>query len=548
MKSDDPKNAVPLARQQSAQEFLRESSQFRLGELPTESSHPLTTQLSELAQKDLAAAIRLFKDVEILALGNLHHSHAQIEQLSLDMLACLREGGRLFFCGCGATGRLSISLESNWRESLQNHLRMDLSEKLIGFIAGGDYALVKSIENFEDHPEYGSKQLLELGFAENDMLVSCTEGGETPFVIGASLRAAEISKRQTYFLFCNTKESLEHIDRSQEVFKNPRIQSISLFTGPQAICGSTRLQASSNLYFACGIALFSAQKNLLTEAFEKIDLPITGAITGTITGAINNYIQFLDASDLTSLTRLIETEANAYLNKSFLTYHVQNNAISILTDLTERSPTFNLLSVENKDESQQNAATANLCIDRTENSLQAWQNILKRNPRALEWPELEDKFNQKVMLGFDFSRSPQKYRELLTAGHTHEHIEMSLESCQMQIKNLTQNKILCELKAPQSILEQNLFLKLIFNMTSTLAQCLNNRVQGNMMLFVKPSNKKLIDRSVRFTAQILHDKYKQDADYAKLVECVFEASKNLHAEESVVLKSVQIYLAAKQKN
>ncbi len=539
MKMDDQKALAALA---ATQEFLHEATQFRLGELPTESSHPLTTRLSELAKENLIAAISLFKDVETLAIRNLLNSSAKIDELSEAMLSCLRENGRLFFCGCGATGRLSISLESNWRESLLNTLtpstlsESNFNEKVIGFIAGGDYALVKSIENFEDHPEYGSRQLLELGFTENDMLISCTEGGETPFVIGASLKAAEISKRQTYFLYCNTQESLMQIERSVEVFKNPKILSISLYTGPQAICGSTRLQASSNLYFACGTALFNAQKKLFALPFEKAEFEI------------QKYLEFLDSAKLASLQNLIEHEANAYLNKTFLTYHVQKNAIAILTDLTERSPTFNLLPVENKIEADREvgreAATANLCIDTAENSLRAWQEILKRDPRALSWPELGERFNQDVMLGFDFSRRPQKLREHLIASSRHDHIEMAVENGKVLFKDLNNGKTICSFKTPSSILESNLFLKLIFNMTSTLAQCLNKRVQGNMMLFVKPSNKKLIDRSARFTSQILHDKYGQVADYAKVVECIFKASQNLHAEESVVLKSVEIYLLA----
>ncbi len=515
-------------------EFLSEASQFQLGGLPTESSHPLTQGLSQLTQNDLPAAISLFKEVEIQALENLLNSTQAIEDLSSAMLSCLKSKGRIFFCGCGATGRLSISLECNWRESLAPS--SEFSESVIGFIAGGDYALVKSIENFEDHPEHGARQLLELGFGENDLLVSCTEGGETPFVIGASLKAAQISKRNSYFLFCNTKKSLANIERSVEIFQHPKIHSHSLFTGPQAICGSTRLQASSNLYFACGIALFSAQQKLLHQPTRPVEVQLT------------DYIQFLKSIDLSSLQALIQVELNAYAKKEFLTYHVQANAISILTDLTERSPTFNLLAVENKLEQQGAAATANLCIDQAQSATDAWFEILKRKPRALQWPELNSKFDQNVMLGFDFSQSPQKYRDSLIQEKPQTHIQMLIQNQLVEFKDLTQNKSLFSLKVPTDILEQNLFLKLIFNLTSTLTQCLNKRVLGNMMLFVKPSNKKLIDRSARFVSQILQNQYHIQASYDKAVECVFEASQDLHPEESVVLKSVQLYLSNKHKN
>ena len=43
-------------------------------------------------------------------------------------------------------------------------------------MAGGDAALVRSIERFEDYPEYGARQLRELGFRDGDLMVATTRG------------------------------------------------------------------------------------------------------------------------------------------------------------------------------------------------------------------------------------------------------------------------------------------------------------------------------------------------------------------------------------
>ena len=110
-------------------EFLKEAAQFQLGDLPTESSHPKTTRLSILAQTDLISAIRIFQEVEIEALEGLLNHTAQIDELKSSIEACLQNHGRIFFCGCGATGRLSLSLETNWRESLSDSHRA-LSESV----------------------------------------------------------------------------------------------------------------------------------------------------------------------------------------------------------------------------------------------------------------------------------------------------------------------------------------------------------------------------------------------------------------------------------
>jgi len=88
----------------------------------------------------------------------------------------LETGGRIFICGCGATGRLSIVLETLWRHET-NKIFPEWKERVISFMAGGDAALIKSIEDFEDHPEFAHQQLIELGFKQNDILIGSTEGG-----------------------------------------------------------------------------------------------------------------------------------------------------------------------------------------------------------------------------------------------------------------------------------------------------------------------------------------------------------------------------------
>src|SRR5438105_14196333 len=50
--------------QKRAEEFLKISDQFQLGALTTESSHPITTNLSDTAKRDIPAALGLLFDVD----------------------------------------------------------------------------------------------------------------------------------------------------------------------------------------------------------------------------------------------------------------------------------------------------------------------------------------------------------------------------------------------------------------------------------------------------------------------------------------------------
>src|SRR5690606_22385924 len=72
-----------------------------------------------------------------------------------------------------------------------------------------------------------------------------TEGGETSFVIGTAWQGTE-KNAQVFFVYNNPDEILrEHVQRSREIIDDPRVEKINLTTGPMAITGSTRMQATS---------------------------------------------------------------------------------------------------------------------------------------------------------------------------------------------------------------------------------------------------------------------------------------------------------------
>ena len=69
-----------------------------------------------------------------------------------------------------------------------------------------------ALEGFEDHPAYGARHVKDMGFSDGDLLIGCTEGGETPYVIGAAQKAAEISSNPPFFLYCNPDSALTRND------------------------------------------------------------------------------------------------------------------------------------------------------------------------------------------------------------------------------------------------------------------------------------------------------------------------------------------------
>jgi len=453
------------------------------------------------------------KAVDSAALDQLLETRDELRGLWAAIGSTLEAGGRIYICGCGATGRLALALETLWRERF-NGTR--LSESVCGFMAGGDVALIKSIEDFEDVPRYAERQLAEIGFSEGDLLISCTEGGETPFVIGATEKALELSSRSPFFLYCNPDEILcELVERSRRVIQNPEIQSISLDVGPMALSGSTRMQASTVLMAAVGFCLLGAGK-----PFEEVG------------DGIQSLISAWHRLDTGFLEDFIAGESDLYQRGEFLLYETdQLYGISILTDTTERAPTFSLLPFENVDDHQAPSWCYLLFAD-SKDSAEAWQSLLRRSPRTLEWKEIGSVASAKRLLGFDFSRQLIERRRVEAGGTSHHYFRIyrSESGIRFELNDLKHTVRSLGLDH----LQEHLLLKLLLNTHSTLVMGRLGRYEGNVMTWVRASNNKLIDRSIRYVDALLK-RSRISLSYEEIAFQCFEVMDKLPQDQSLVL-------------
>src|SRR6185369_4874036 len=242
--------------QKRSEDFLKISDQFQLGVLTTESSHTLTKNLSEVAKYSIPEALELLfhVDAEVTRKYRELLQARRVEPIHQTVLSAIKNGGKIFFTGCGSTGRLSIQLVSIWRDFWQRQRERGLKcspspeefeERAFSVMAGGDFALIKAVEGFEDFTEFGKKQIGDLGVSSKDVVFAITEGGETSFVIGTAWKGVEVGAK-VYFVYNNPDDVLcKHVKRSREVIQDARIEKINLTTGPMGITGSTRMQATS---------------------------------------------------------------------------------------------------------------------------------------------------------------------------------------------------------------------------------------------------------------------------------------------------------------
>lgn len=483
----------------SKQEFLSVHSQFRLGELETEQPHPHTVGLAELARSDLPAAVRMLHAVDLLAMDRLVGQLDPIEALVADIRECLSGDGRVFLVGCGATGRLSLAIEAILRASPGIE---DVGKRIVGIMAGGDAALIRSIESFEDCPPFAERQLADLEFSPDDLLIAITEGGETPFVIGACLYAERHSRQAPWFLFCNPPEVLcRLLQRCRDVLEHPRIRAFCLAVGPMALSGSTRLQATTVQMLVTGAAILEAARPELAA----IEL-------------IKRFHLQLQAHQPEALVPLIRAEVETYRQGGRVLYRTSRYGISVLTDTTERSPTFSLAPFENFDHPEQPCCWCYLTVPDAADSKMAWRKLLGRNPRTLEWPEFIGRTGWNNLRGCDISALAEKKR--IQHGTKGQQLVIDVEGdgpC-LRVGDLNIDLQAASLHP----LLQHLILKVSLNLHSTLVMACMERFESNLMTRVYPGNFKLIDRAARY----LKNEYKQrkgkELDYYSAVDKVFE--------------------------
>lgn len=139
-------------------------------------------------------------------------------------------GGRLIYIGAGTSGRIGILDASECPPTYGTDPSL-----VQAFIAGGEKAIVQSIEGAEDDKEGALKDLKGINLNKNDVLIGIAASGRTPYVLGAVEYAKSIGAVTVGI--CNNPSS-----------QLPRICDITICpnTGPEVITGSTRMKAGTS--------------------------------------------------------------------------------------------------------------------------------------------------------------------------------------------------------------------------------------------------------------------------------------------------------------
>ncbi|MBO5723641.1 MAG: sugar phosphate isomerase [Lentisphaeria bacterium] len=550
-----------------AVDFMENETQFHLGFLPTEQSSPLTKDLDKRFAASCIEGVRCLQNVDnnVLEMARCIFKSAEFAKLVETGKKTLASGGKIVFSGCGATGRLSILLECMWRDCCaKNPAVASYADQVFSIMTGGDYALVRSVEFFEDYQEFGRQQVRERGMTAGDMLVAITEGGETSSVLGTVDEALKCGSK--VFLLFNNPASLlaAHLERSRKAIEDPRVCVLDLHCGPMALAGSTRMQATTSEQLVAGAALESIMCSLL-----NVEVPDYVKNFETLLGELS-----FSASAIASY---IEYEASVYRNKGKITYFADDYLLDIFTDTTERSPTFMLPPFRKKDDKVSPLPWA-FVKNPLRSTEQVWANGMHRALRCLEWvpedyrrmgaPENiianPPKIRAEELLKFEVGcesveercSSPEDAAVLVTVCD-----QGSLQELNQAFNTLcgsfAQRKVLAvggeqkgdfkvDVHCPSTPLEimRHMAIKLVLNTASTGIRVVLGRVTSNWMSFVDVTNKKLMDRGIRLISEIGNLSYKESC--LLIFETVEKLEKS-YQPGSEKPSAVQVALASLKK-
>lgn len=193
---------------------------------PTEQRNPLSTELDQLPTLEM---LRLMNRLDATIPAVIAEVLPQIAQTVDQITTTLAAGGRLFYQGAGTSGRLAVLDAVELIPTFSAPAGM-----VVGLLAGGSAAMMRSVEGAEDDADQGRHDLVAQHFSAQDMLVGVAASGRTPYVLGGLAYAHELGA-PTAVVVCNPASPMAAAAGV----------AIEVVTGPEVLTGSTRLRAGT---------------------------------------------------------------------------------------------------------------------------------------------------------------------------------------------------------------------------------------------------------------------------------------------------------------
>ena len=157
----------------------------------------------------------------------INKSINDIEKVVNSLVKVFNNNGKLFYVGCGTSGRLGILDAVECPPTFSTPIDM-----VQGIIAGGNKAIYESVENAEDS-DIDAIKIVREKISNKDFVIAVSASGSANYVL-AALKESNRLGAKTCLITCNK-------------FKKERFINhlIELIVGPEIISGSTRMKAGT---------------------------------------------------------------------------------------------------------------------------------------------------------------------------------------------------------------------------------------------------------------------------------------------------------------
>ena len=192
----------------------------------TETKNPQSNNLDNMSISKIIELMNM-EDKEIPKI--IGQNLELIEKVIKNVINSFESNGRLFYIGCGTSGRLGVLDASECPPTFKTDPSL-----VQGIIAGGYGALSKSIEGAEDSFDDGEEVIIHEKIKQSDVVIGISASGSAKFVLGALSKAFELGAYTCLITFNSFNEDDSYIK-----------DIISYNLGPEIISGSTRMKAGT---------------------------------------------------------------------------------------------------------------------------------------------------------------------------------------------------------------------------------------------------------------------------------------------------------------
>lgn len=192
----------------------------------TETKNPQSNNLDNMSISKIIELMNM-EDKEIPKI--IGQNLELIEKVIKNVINSFESNGRLFYIGCGTSGRLGVLDASECPPTFKTDPSL-----VQGIIAGGYGALSKSIEGAEDSFDDGEEIIIDEKIKQSDVVIGISASGSAKFVLGALSKAFKLGAYTCLITFNSFNEDDSYIK-----------DIISYNLGPEIISGSTRMKAGT---------------------------------------------------------------------------------------------------------------------------------------------------------------------------------------------------------------------------------------------------------------------------------------------------------------